>query len=276
MQTQVINATEYRNVSLALLSESKTNPRRVFEDAALKELASTIRTQGVLSPLLVRPVTENGFEIVFGARRYRAAQLSALQRRGTTTCACSYSQTPPRTSRFVASPLSSIHADVFELAIANYSLAISEERRLLPLLKLKVERLTKKAITASSLDQTDVLFADINDTSLAKQPLAIMVVDRARRTLMLRKRIVGDIPPLGLPVLDCFQVLKSAEREIASFHRAVSELYGSEMAQKAVLDWLEVMEGMTIPPDDTIAYWRRVTIFAADRLAIRICQPTYG
>ena len=76
MQTQVINATEYRNVSLTLLSESKTNPRRVFEDAALKELASTIRTQGVLSPLLVRPVTENGFEIVFGARRYRAAQLA--------------------------------------------------------------------------------------------------------------------------------------------------------------------------------------------------------
>lgn len=76
MQTQVSNATEYRNVSLALLSESKTNPRRIFEDAALKELAETIRNQGVLSPLLVRPVTENGFEIVFGARRYRAAQLA--------------------------------------------------------------------------------------------------------------------------------------------------------------------------------------------------------
>jgi ParB/RepB/Spo0J family partition protein len=76
MQTQVNSATEYRNVSLSLLSESKTNPRRIFEDAALKELASTIRTQGVLSPLLVRPVTENGFEIVFGARRYRAAQIA--------------------------------------------------------------------------------------------------------------------------------------------------------------------------------------------------------
>ena len=38
METTVINATEYRNVSLSLLSESKTNPRRIFEDAALKEL----------------------------------------------------------------------------------------------------------------------------------------------------------------------------------------------------------------------------------------------
>jgi ParB family transcriptional regulator, chromosome partitioning protein len=76
MQTQIANATEYRNVSLSLLSESKTNPRRIFEDAALKELADTIRSQGVLSPLLVRPVTESVFEIVFGARRYRAAQLA--------------------------------------------------------------------------------------------------------------------------------------------------------------------------------------------------------
>jgi ParB family transcriptional regulator, chromosome partitioning protein len=38
--------------------------------------AESIRAQGVLSPLLVRPLTENGFEIVFGTRRYRAAQLA--------------------------------------------------------------------------------------------------------------------------------------------------------------------------------------------------------
>jgi ParB family chromosome partitioning protein len=76
METQVIHATEYRNVSLALLNESKTNPRRVFDDALLRELAESIRTHGVLSPLLVRPLAESGFEIVFGARRYRAAQIA--------------------------------------------------------------------------------------------------------------------------------------------------------------------------------------------------------
>jgi ParB family chromosome partitioning protein len=76
METQVINATEYRNVPLSLLNESRTNPRRTFEETALKELASSIRSQGVLSPLLVRPLTENGFEIIAGARRYRAAQMA--------------------------------------------------------------------------------------------------------------------------------------------------------------------------------------------------------
>jgi ParB family chromosome partitioning protein len=76
METQIVNATEYRNVPLSVLNESKTNPRRTFEPVALQELAASIRTQGVLSPLLVRPLTENGFEIIAGARRYRAAQMA--------------------------------------------------------------------------------------------------------------------------------------------------------------------------------------------------------
>ena len=69
-------ASEYRNLPLAVLTESATNPRRIFEDSALKELAESIRSQGVLSPLLVRPTSERSFEIVFGARRYRAAQMA--------------------------------------------------------------------------------------------------------------------------------------------------------------------------------------------------------
>jgi len=78
METTVINATEYRELPLALLNESKTNPRRVFDEVSLRELSASIRSQGVLSPLLVRPLTENGFEIVAGARRYRAAQMAEV------------------------------------------------------------------------------------------------------------------------------------------------------------------------------------------------------
>ena len=78
METQIVNATEYKNVPLSVLNESKTNPRRTFEPTALNELAESIRSQGVLSPLLVRPLTENGFEIIAGARRYRAAQIAEM------------------------------------------------------------------------------------------------------------------------------------------------------------------------------------------------------
>ncbi len=71
-------STEYRNVPLAVLTESATNPRRIFEDSALEQLAESIRTQGVLSPLLVRPLTEQGFEIVAEAGLYRAAQMAEV------------------------------------------------------------------------------------------------------------------------------------------------------------------------------------------------------
>jgi ParB family chromosome partitioning protein len=71
--------TEYRNVPLNALEESRTNPRRVFDEAALKELAESIRSQGILSPLLVRPIADHRFEIVAGARRYRAALLAEAE-----------------------------------------------------------------------------------------------------------------------------------------------------------------------------------------------------
>ena len=64
---------EYVNVPLVEMVESSTNPRKTFDDEKLEELAESIRSKGVLSPLLARKV--NGyFEIVSGARRYRAAR----------------------------------------------------------------------------------------------------------------------------------------------------------------------------------------------------------
>ena len=72
-------ATEYRNVPLTALEESQTNPRRIFDEAALKELADSIRSQGVLSPLLVRPIADHRFEIVAGARRFRAAFIAEAE-----------------------------------------------------------------------------------------------------------------------------------------------------------------------------------------------------
>src|SRR5580692_7362499 len=66
------------NVPLAELVESSTNPRKTFDVERLEELAESIRSKGVLSPLLARKVNGH-FEIVFGAMRYRAAQRAGLQ-----------------------------------------------------------------------------------------------------------------------------------------------------------------------------------------------------
>ncbi len=75
---------------------------------------------------------------------------------------------------------------------------------------------------------------------------------------------------------DCLKTLKNAEKELSSFYRAVLELHGKEQAQKAARDWIEFLEAMTSPVDETIRYWRRVTILAADRLASRICHAMHS
>ncbi len=77
MTTAVETQSEYRDLPILSLTESASNPRRTFDEAALNELAESIRSQGVLSPLLVRH-KDNSYEIVAGARRYRAAQLAGL------------------------------------------------------------------------------------------------------------------------------------------------------------------------------------------------------
>jgi hypothetical protein len=63
---------EYRNIPIAQLKESSSNPRKTFDEERLEELAESIRSKRVLSPLLARKVNGH-FEIVSGARRYRAA-----------------------------------------------------------------------------------------------------------------------------------------------------------------------------------------------------------
>src|SRR5438094_1659282 len=68
-----------QDIPLAKIRESKTNPRRVFDDTKLAELAENIRQHGVLQPILVRPLPggEAGmYELVAGARRFRASKIA--------------------------------------------------------------------------------------------------------------------------------------------------------------------------------------------------------
>ena len=71
-----IQSPEYRDLPISQLVESPTNPRKRFDETSLKELADSIRSQGVLAPLLVREVADERFEIVAGSRRFRAAKLA--------------------------------------------------------------------------------------------------------------------------------------------------------------------------------------------------------
>ena len=66
-------------VALANMQPSNYNPRKNFDEASLVELSESIRQQGVLQPIGVRPIEDNRFEIVFGERRYRASLMAELE-----------------------------------------------------------------------------------------------------------------------------------------------------------------------------------------------------
>lgn len=66
-------------VALANVQPSNYNPRKNFDEASLAELSESIRQQGVLQPIGVRPIEDNRFEIVFGERRYRASLMAGLE-----------------------------------------------------------------------------------------------------------------------------------------------------------------------------------------------------
>jgi len=69
-------------INLKWLRPGKYQPRTRMDEGALHELAESIRTQGVMQPILVRPLhgkDQGQYEIIAGERRFRAAQLAGLQ-----------------------------------------------------------------------------------------------------------------------------------------------------------------------------------------------------
>ncbi len=69
-----------RYVPIEFVSRNPRNPRRIFTEAELEDLAQSIREHGIVQPIVVRPAPENRehFELIAGERRWRAAQRAGL------------------------------------------------------------------------------------------------------------------------------------------------------------------------------------------------------
>lgn len=71
---------EIEDVPLSLVSPNPFQPRRVFGEAELEELANSVKAKGVLQPILVRKLGDGGFELIAGERRWRAAKIAGLKK----------------------------------------------------------------------------------------------------------------------------------------------------------------------------------------------------
>ena len=72
------DATRPTSLKLSQLRAGKYQPRTRMDEGSLYELAESIKSQGIMQPILVRPVGAAGYEIIAGERRFRAAKLAGL------------------------------------------------------------------------------------------------------------------------------------------------------------------------------------------------------
>ncbi|GGJ03480.1 ParB/RepB/Spo0J family partition protein [Halopseudomonas pertucinogena] len=69
---------QLRQLPVDLIQRGKYQPRRDMDPQALEELASSIKAQGVMQPIVVRPIGSDRYEIIAGERRWRATQQAGL------------------------------------------------------------------------------------------------------------------------------------------------------------------------------------------------------
>src|SRR4051812_48083329 len=82
---EVDSKLDYRDGKLAhlpveLIQRGKYQPRRDMHTEALEELAESIKAQGVMQPIVVRPISDGRYEIIAGERRWRATQIAGLDK----------------------------------------------------------------------------------------------------------------------------------------------------------------------------------------------------
>ena len=69
---------DLKNIPIDLIQRGKYQPRTDMHEDALEELAASIRAQGVMQPIVVRPISSDKYEIIAGERRWRATQIAGL------------------------------------------------------------------------------------------------------------------------------------------------------------------------------------------------------
>lgn len=78
-ETQLPVGEQLAMLNVEMLQPGKYQPRSRMDEAALRELAESIKTQGVMQPILARPIDGGRFEIIAGERRWRAARFAGLK-----------------------------------------------------------------------------------------------------------------------------------------------------------------------------------------------------
>lgn len=78
VSSKEVSVQGLKELPVEFLRRGQYQPRKDMNPAALDELAESIRRQGIMQPIMVRPLAQDSYEIIAGERRWRAAQLAGL------------------------------------------------------------------------------------------------------------------------------------------------------------------------------------------------------
>ena len=75
-----VGSTLFNEIEISKINPNPNQPRTEFDDEALEELAASIRANGIISPITLRKISDDNYQIIAGERRYRASKLAGLNK----------------------------------------------------------------------------------------------------------------------------------------------------------------------------------------------------
>lgn len=75
-----VGSTMFNEIEISKINPNPNQPRTDFDDEALEELAASIRANGIISPITLRKISDDNYQIIAGERRYRASKLAGLDK----------------------------------------------------------------------------------------------------------------------------------------------------------------------------------------------------
>ena len=72
------NSNEIKKINISQIIPNPSQPRKNFKDEDLKELSSSIKNQGLIQPIIIKPIKDGQYQIIAGERRWRACQLNGM------------------------------------------------------------------------------------------------------------------------------------------------------------------------------------------------------
>ena len=216
------------NLSLNQISLSSSQPRKYFDSEKMQQLVESVRHDGILQPLLVRPLESERFELVAGERRYRAAQLIGLTE-------------VPVTIREMSDDQARQFALVENLQREDLN-PVEETEGILELLALRLEKTVEEVISFLRRMENEAGGKATNNVIGSEESTAVVNVFTSLGRMSWESFVKNRLAILNLPK-DILEVLHSGQLEYTK-GRALAQIKDESSRQQLLEE--AVTQGLSL------------------------------